>query len=433
MSPRPLALLPLALLLACAGGDDLHSPVKADTGDDDGGGEGVGEDGSGDGGGVDEDGDGFSVEEGDCDDTDFRVNPAWPEEPDDGVDNDCDGRVDEQWRGFAIATQRGAARSSVLLVDTVGREEDELTLPEDVVPWGISENPAGGWLLVSYPYFAEVAAGYSPLGAGLVPSLDTAVPWYQPSTLWSLSADGDLVERGTFGDPDYDGCFALPEDAWGECFGELDPRLYFYGPYLRAALALPDGRVAVLVPGALLMTEADGSTAVLAEWTWNLAEEGAVFEMYGNALAWDPRTATLGIADLLGGFATWSEAEGFVQHSQVDLGESFDPDSIFVNAGLTFQQDVGFTAVSTVYGTGAQAVRVFDLAGGRWEATVDWTDRLITPLGLDAETDSGDVYVTSKGGEYRSVFRVRGADGSIDDFLNVVESDVNFWGIATRY
>jgi hypothetical protein len=22
---------------------------------------------------------------------------------------------------------------------------------------------------------------------------------------------------------------------------------------------------------------------------------------------------------------------------------------------------------------------------------------------------------------------------SIDDFLNVVESDVNFWGIATRY
>ncbi len=80
MSPRALVLLPLPLLLACAGGDDLHSPVKADTGEDGADG-GVGDGGGGDdGGGTDEDGDGFSVEEGDCDDTDFRVNPAWPEE-----------------------------------------------------------------------------------------------------------------------------------------------------------------------------------------------------------------------------------------------------------------------------------------------------------------------------------------------------------------
>lgn len=431
MSRRALALLPL--LLGCAGGDDLHTPIKADTGDDgvDGGiGDGGGE---ADGGGTDEDGDGFTVEEGDCDDTDFRVNPAWPEEPDDAVDNDCDGRIDEQWRGFAVATQRGAARSSVLLLDTVGRAEDELTLPEDVVPWGISEDPAGGWLVIGYPYFAEVAAGYSPVAAGLVPALDASVPWYQPSTLYHLDAGGSATAIGSFGDADYDGCFALPESAWGDCFGELDPRTYFYGPYLRAALTLPDGRVALLLPGALLLRDPDGSTEELASWTWNLSEEGAVFELYGNALAWDPLTQTLGIADLLGGFATWSEAGGFVLHSQVELGESFDPDAIFLNAGLTFDPGAGFTAISTVFGTGAQALRVYDLAGGRWEDSVDWTDSLITPLGLDAESDSGDVYVSSKAGEYRTVFRVRGADGSIDDFLNVVESDVNFWGIATRY
>ena len=419
----------------CAGTDDLHSPIKDDTGaaDDGAGGEG-GTDGTDGASGTDADGDGFTVEEGDCDDTDFRINPAWPEEPDDALDNDCDGRVDEQWQGFAVATQRGGdARSSVLLLDTVGREEDELSLPEGVVPWGITEDPTGGWLFVGYPYFAEVAAGYSPVAAGLVPALDASVPWYQPSTLYHLDSSGTATALLDLGDPEYDACFALPESAWGDCFGELDPRTYFYGPYLRAVLPLPEGRVALLVPGALRIREADGTTAEVASWTWNLSEEGAVYEMYGNALAWDPQTQTLGIADLLGGFATWSAADGFVLHSQVSLGEDFDPNAIFLNAGLAFDPGVGFTAISTVYGTGAQAIRTFDLASGRWEDRVDWTDSLITPLGLDAETDSGDLYVSSKAGEYRSVFRVRGADGSIDDFLNLIESDVNFWGIATRY
>ena len=45
--------------------------------------------------GTDEDGDGFTVEDGDCDDTSPWINPARDEEPADGVDNDCDGRIDE--------------------------------------------------------------------------------------------------------------------------------------------------------------------------------------------------------------------------------------------------------------------------------------------------------------------------------------------------
>jgi hypothetical protein len=43
----------------------------------------------------DVDGDGFSVAEGDCDDFNPAVRPGLPEIPD-GLDNDCDGTVDEQ-------------------------------------------------------------------------------------------------------------------------------------------------------------------------------------------------------------------------------------------------------------------------------------------------------------------------------------------------
>ena len=43
---------------------------------------------------VDDDGDGYTENQGDCDDTDAYVNPA-ATELEDGIDNDCDGEIDE--------------------------------------------------------------------------------------------------------------------------------------------------------------------------------------------------------------------------------------------------------------------------------------------------------------------------------------------------
>ena len=431
--PSPhIGWLTLCALLAACSGPDSATPIKADTGED--GGATGGLDGGGDGAtGVDNDGDGFSVEDGDCNDDDFRVNPAWPEEPDDGIDNDCDGRVDESWKGFVVATQRGGARSSLLLLDTVGREESEITLPADVVPWSVSAGIDGDHWVVSYPYFAEVAAGVSPIAEGLVLSLSDAVPWYQPSTLLSVNRGGTASEVARFGDADYDACFALPESAWGDCFGELDPRYYFYGPLLRGVLALPDGRIALLLPGELLLRDTDGSTTSLGTWPWNMADEATPFEMYGNALAYDPLHRQIAVAGLLGGFATWSESEGFMMRARVDLGAGFNPDAIFISSGLGYVPGVGFSTVSSLFSTGELAVRQFNLETGRWADVGSWTDGLITPLGLDVDESTGDLYVTAKGGEARAVFRVRAADRSIDDFYQQVTSDVNFWGIGARY
>ena len=55
--------------------------------------------------GTDEDGDGFTVEDGDCDDTSPWINPARDEETGDGVDNDCDGRIESIfWLSIHCAT-----------------------------------------------------------------------------------------------------------------------------------------------------------------------------------------------------------------------------------------------------------------------------------------------------------------------------------------
>ena len=68
---------------------------------------------------VDEDGDGFSVEEGDCDDTNPAVYPGAPEGTPgafgggDGIDNDCDGEVDERdTGGGGIDTGRDSGKDT---------------------------------------------------------------------------------------------------------------------------------------------------------------------------------------------------------------------------------------------------------------------------------------------------------------------------------
>ena len=51
---------------------------------------------------VDDDGDGYTEEEGDCDDTDGGVSPGIPEACN-GIDDDCDGEVDQGMDGFAAS------------------------------------------------------------------------------------------------------------------------------------------------------------------------------------------------------------------------------------------------------------------------------------------------------------------------------------------
>jgi hypothetical protein len=57
---------------------------------------------------VDLDQDGYSVADGDCDDYDEDTNPAATEIIGDGVDNDCDGMIDEtKWYRDADADAYG--------------------------------------------------------------------------------------------------------------------------------------------------------------------------------------------------------------------------------------------------------------------------------------------------------------------------------------
>ncbi len=430
------ALLPsLFVALALAGCTDKSSTVAAsDSGGASDGSDGS-DGGSDGGGGTDEDGDGVTVEEGDCDDTDYRVNPAYPEDPEDGVDNDCDGRVDEVWGGLVVAEQSSAGTGQLVVLDAAGRAETTVPVPGQ--PWTLTPGVEGGWLVATYPYFANISAGFSLVSSGLVLALDDSVPWYQPATLQLVQEGLAATPVATFGDAGYDACFALPEDAWGDCFGELDPRAYFLGPYVRGVATHPDGWYAVLTPGGLHRLDPDGTTTELAAWGWNIAVRDVTpFDLYGGGVAIDPATGTVGIAGLLGGFATWTADGGLVMHRSTSLPVELTEDdlaALYVSVGLGWMDGDGWYTMSARFTEGAFAIRRFDLEAGDWVDQVSWVDDRIQPLGITTDGDVGDWYVTSKAGDIRSAFRVRGADQSIDDFSTETTDGRSYWGVVHRY
>jgi len=423
-------VLPLSVLLAvgCESKSTTIIPDDSGTTGTTGGGSGD------DGGGTDEDGDGYTVEEGDCDDTDYQVSPVYPEDPYDEKDNDCDGRIDEVWGGFAYAEQYGLGASSLVVMSSVDVEDHRLTLPSGVVPWSLTQGGDADWYTVGYPYFFDLAGPMSFVSGGLIPSWDDSVPWYQPSTVYRVTEAGDTTELATFGDDDYDACFALPtEEAIVECFGELDPRTYFFGPLVRGVAWHPDGWLAVLLPGQLLRLDADGSTTELGSWGWNLSAETYEYELYGAGVAVDPLTGTIGVAGLLGGFATWTPNVGFVMEKPIDLSGDIDLDSLYQTVGLAWMDADGWYTMSAVFSSGQYAVRQYNTDTLEWDSVVNWNEDLIQPLSITTNGDVGDWLVSSKAGQYRVIFRVRGADRSTDDLVNEVAEYYNIWGLANRY
>ncbi len=301
-------MLTLLFALACASDKDGTTP-SSDSGGTEETGE-TGETGETEPEGTDEDGDGWSVEEGDCDDASIYVNPAWDEDTGDGVDNDCDGRIDEVWTGFSVVWLNGDEGGGTLLtIDTLGALADEQTLDSSCAILGMDRNVDGLTVVNNNGAFA---------------TLD----------------DGACTELGDF--------------------SELD-----FG--LAAVGALPDGTMLALTADALWEVESDGELTSLASWSADYTD-ATTFERYGYAMAVNATTGEVGIADYFGGFVTWSAEGGLVELLAGDLEAP-----VVIPSALTARDGGGWLALATSGSTGAIGLYDVDGSGWAlrtlWEDT----------------------------------------------------------------
>ncbi len=260
-------MLTLALMAACSGDDPAHfdsEPWDTDTyvpwPDDTGA------------TGTDNDDDGWTVEDGDCDDADIYVNPARDEDPTDGKDNDCDGRIDELFSGVAmVMLAADGSNHRVELIDALGRKTHSVDIDDPaLVPFFFSPGASGtGWAIVD-------------LGA---------------LSLVEVAPDGTTTLLAEW-----------PEAELGLVYG---------------LATHPDGYYLVTLGNELVRVDGDGTTTSLATW------DGEA-EMLSLDIAIDVETGAIAVFGLLGGFGildpdgTWTlEALGnfeepeFVMYSGV--------------------------------------------------------------------------------------------------------------------
>lgn len=321
--------------------------------------------------GTDADGDGWTVEEGDCDDNSIYVNPAWDEDPTDGIDNDCDTRVDEVWSGVTVAYTNGVGAASLVTIDQLGQLSDTLTLDSDCSISWLAPGALGGWV-----------------------TSDGA-------TVSAIATDGSCTELADFSESDY-------------------------GVY--GVAAHPDGYAVATSLDGLWEIDPDGTATELATWNADFMDVDN-FQLAVYTVAVDLRNGTVGLFDYFGGFATWNPTDGLVILKQADLN------NVPLTTYSGTARDGGGWAVAAVDSGGAYGVYDFDLDTNDWTQTASWTDDQWTPSQITTDGDSGDAYATATAGWYSRVWRIRYVDGSVAKLYETDGSEEyrNFAGIVANY
>lgn len=323
--------------------------------------------------GTDDDGDGWTVEEGDCDDTDIYVNPAWDEDTDDGKDNDCDGRIDEEWTGLTVLRTNVNGGGALLQVNRLGELDDELPLDAGCLLVGIDAGPEG-WVGNN---------GYA--------------------TLATVDGSGTCTDLADFSDTDYG---------------------------LVAVAAHPGGYYLATTGDALYQVDADGTVTELAAWSVDTSDP-ATYERYVVSLAVDIRDGTVGLFDVYGGFATWSPTDGLVDQLHADL----EAPSVYLYAGAA-RDGGGFVALGQDATTGAYGFYDFSGGAWVLRATWEDSE-FIPSGGIAVDGDSQDLYAIASGGWHRQVWRVRYENGEQSILYETPDEDLDpddlFLGVLATY
>ncbi len=328
--------------------------------------------------GTDADQDGWTVEDGDCDDADPYINPGWDEELGDGIDNDCDGWIDEQLVGVT-ALQVGDYKTEparIHVIDSLGFSEEVVELDTiERYPIWLSEGVNGGWVVSDYANASVV----------------------------EVDSEGGTTDIAEFGD--------YKEQTYG-------------------LITHPDGYYVVTTDTALYKVAPGlGTITELARWTVVNEKGTDIQDLWSVDVAYDSQTGDFVLFGLYGGLATVSAAGEF---TLVRAG-SVATDVYLIYAG-------GYhDGTNTLYAPGQSATTgAFDIYtwDEGWEILVDWPDeQQFSPVFMTVDAATDDFYVTANGATYPTIWQMDATTGDTQLFYEspYTGADVDFWDIYSRY
>jgi hypothetical protein len=321
---------------------------------------------------TDGDGDGWSVEDGDCDDDDIWVNPAWDERPDDDKDNDCDGRVDEVFVGLRVF-EYDTPKSHIHYISAFGDfdpHNSRVDIPGELAAVAMVDALDGdGWVVLA--------------GNGIVYQISAAGV---PTLLWDDSQTEYPQGEGPLG--------------------------YF------SLKAHPDGYYLVDGADRLWKVEPGKETVIAAQWDC-LEDPDQATELCPLDLAIDPKTGEAGLFGYFGGFGTYTEAGGFSAVIPDVLPTEENPFTPYAFTRQSSRDQGGFYAMGQQFDTSTGAL--VNNGFFRWNPETSkfvfkaaWGDggsSDYTPADFTVEDGTGDFYVSTNGGWERALWRVT-EDGS---------------------
>jgi hypothetical protein len=331
----------------------------------------------------DDDNDGWCPPE-DCDDSTIWVNPSWAENPDDGIDNNCDGRIDEVFsRMLVLEWDVTTRRTSVIQIDPAGDLKGTFNTGDLAFPTTAS---------LDHDMRRFVAFDPSSL------------------TLWRFDHNGGLAALAVI-DEDYE---------WPNSAGEPDPP-----PIIGDVVAHPAGYYLVAAGDRLLRFNADGTWSTLAQWP--CVEADMTHEFCATALGVDPIYGTVMMFGYFGGVAKWTEAGGYelILASNPEepgprfLQTQYKPFDTWYSLALYYDQ----AASAVTYG-------IFRLNRTTGEKVLlgSWPDPNFQPNSFSIEETTGDFYFAvnsprgGRGAYHNQIWRMR-ADGGTTSILYATKPD----------
>ena len=148
--------------------------------------------------GYDDDGDGYTELDGDCNDGDIEVYPGAPEDYTNGIDDDCDGAVDSN---FADADHDGYAPEGGDCDDTDASANPGQPETADGI-----DNDCDGVIDEGTTHYDDDGDGYTEIGGDCDDTDPNTNPGASEQPDWADNDCDGLVDEGTtYGDDDHDG------------------------------------------------------------------------------------------------------------------------------------------------------------------------------------------------------------------------------------